>query len=126
MRRIFPSVHPLVFTLACVPPAWLLVATGCADSPPRIFGLMGAVFAPVSGAIAADFLRQKRRWPGPRPGWRPSAVAAWAIGMAVGLAPEFGLIRAQPATILAFSAAFLVEILLGSAPNRSPQDVEGS
>lgn len=124
--NFLPGVKPLRLALASVPAAWLLASLGWADSLPRIFGWMGAAFGPVAGAIAADFVRQKGRWPGPRPGWRASAAIAWAVGLAAGLAPEFGLGWVQPATVLAFSSAFLVELVLGRRLAGPVQPVGGS
>lgn len=109
---LLPPAKPLILALVSVPAAWVLCSLGWVDSPPRIFGWMGAAFGPIAGAIAADYVRQRGQWPGPRPGWRPTAVLAWILGLAVGLAPEFGLAWAQPATILAFATAFLVELVL--------------
>jgi len=76
--------------------------------------VLGAAFAPVVGAMAADYVRQKGRWGGPRRGTNFAGMVAWAIGLAVGLAPWIGpalgndrLARLQPAAVLAFLAAFV-------------------
>ncbi len=44
--------------------AWPLAATGLAGRLATIFGLLGAVMAPLAGAIAADYVRDHGRWRG--------------------------------------------------------------
>lgn len=82
---------------------------------------MGAVFAPVAGAIAADASRSRGVWPGPRPGAGTAGLVAWVIGMAVGLVPMIAAswqiepgTRFQPAALFAFLAAYFVyRVLVG-------------
>ena len=99
--------------------AYPLLATGLAAEAPALFGILGAAFAPVAGAIAADFILHRGTWPGPRPGVRVAGLIAWAVGFAVGLLPTIGrlagveiLTHAQPASLLAFAAGFVVFALL--------------
>ncbi|HWE36762.1 MAG TPA: purine-cytosine permease-like transporter [Isosphaeraceae bacterium] len=98
---------------------FLLIASGVTSHLEEIFTAMGAVFAPVVGALAADALRHRRAWPGPRRGVNVPGVAAWLVGLGVGLLPLLGRLTrperfqdVQPAAVLAFLAAFATYGLL--------------
>jgi cytosine permease len=115
LTAVWPGVSRLVWTLLGTAAAWTLVATGAAIRLEEIFTLLGALFAPMAGAMAADYVRSRGAWPGIRPGYNPSGMAAWAVGVAVGLVPLLGLwtrwtgaARFQPASVYGFVAAFLV------------------
>jgi hypothetical protein len=87
---------------------------------------MGAVFAPMVGAMAADYVRQRGVWPGARRGANVPGVAAWAVGVVVGLLPFFAQARGwdagtvQPAAVYAFAAAFLAHLILATAGAEAP------
>lgn len=94
--------------------AWPLAATGFALRLERVFGLTGALVAPLIGAMAAHAATRKnvseaaRRLDG-------TAVLAWALGYAAGLLPYAGplvgrpeLGRIQPAAVLGFAVSFLL------------------
>ncbi len=90
----------------------LLIASSWAGRLEEIFSLLGAVFAPAVGAMVGDAIRQKGRWSGVRLGWHRAGVAAWGLGMVVGLVPLVGSLvdwsaarRFQPASLYAFLAA---------------------
>ena len=73
--------------------------------------------------MVGDAIRQKGHWRGVRPGWNPAGVAAWGLGVLVGLVPLLGDLvqwsaarRFQPASLYAFLASagfFLVFSALG-------------
>lgn len=124
----FPRVPRLAIAIAAVVAAWPLVATGLALDLGTIFGLMGAVFGPIAGAIAADFLLGRGAWRGARSGWNLPGLAAWILGMPVGLLPMIGrwsgiasLENAQPATYLAFATGFFVFLGLATLGLGSPR-----
>ena len=103
---------------SCSAPAW---------PPVTIFSLMGAVFAPLLAALAADYVRQRGAWPGPRRGVNPPGLAAWATGLGVGLVPTLAEAagwtagtRFQPAVVYAFLAAFFVYWLLAAMGAEAP------
>lgn len=84
-----------------------------------IFGVLGALFAPVVGAFAADALRHRGHWPGARQGINPAGWVAWLVGVIVGLVPWVGpalgfagASRFQPAALMAFGAAFVTYLAL--------------
>jgi hypothetical protein len=98
---------------------FLLIASGLTTRLEELFTAMGAVFAPVVGAMAADALRQRGAWPGPRRGVNGPGVAAWLVGLGVGLVPLLGRLASparlqdvQPAAVFAFLAAFATYGLL--------------
>ena len=98
--------------------------------PPAKKPALFPVFAPMAGAVAADYRRQRGRWPGPREGVNPAGVIAWVVGFCVGVAPSVAawigsdrLDWFQPASLLAFVAAYLtyeVVALVGLESAASP------
>jgi cytosine permease len=118
-KALGPGISRLTWTMLGTCTAWLLIVGGWFDRTELVFNLLGAIFAPAAGAIAADFRRQKGRWPGPRSGINPAGLIAWAVGLGVGLTPTIAkavgsdrLAGLQPAALGAFVAAFLAYELL--------------
>ena len=111
----WPVLPQTAWTFLGALAAYPLVALGVPARAGPVFTVLGAAFAPVVGAMAADALRHRGAWPGPRRGVNLAGVLAWLAGLAVGLIPLAGpalgraaWARLQPAAILAFGAAFLV------------------
>lgn len=105
-----------------------LMALSLAAQLETIFMLGGALFASAAGVLMVEAIAGRE---GPREiglGWRWPGVAAWLIGLMVGLAPVVGeaasislLKSVQPASLFAFAAsatAYVVAAL--AAPGRSP------
>ena len=63
----------------------ILASLGVAGNLEAFFGLIGASFGPVIGAMIADYLRSGRKWPGPRAGISVPGYVAWALGFGVGI-----------------------------------------
>lgn len=63
----------------------VLAALGVAGNLGSFFGLIGASFGPVIGAMCADYLLSGCRWAGPREGVSVPGYAAWLIGFIVGI-----------------------------------------
>ncbi len=134
-KALGPGISRLTWTMLGTCAAWLLIVGGWFERTELIFNLLGAIFAPAAGAIAADFRRQKGKWPGPRAGINPAGLIAWAVGLAVGLTPTVAqavgsnrLAGLRPAALGAFVAAFLVYELLAlvrleSGPDKPSQAV---
>ncbi|WP_435018909.1 purine-cytosine permease-like transporter [Tundrisphaera sp. TA3] len=120
-KAIAPGLSRLSWTIIGASAAWFLIVGGWYDRIDAVFGALGAAFAPVAGAMAADYRRHGGNWPGPRRGINPPGLIAWGLGLAVGLLPLIGrgighapLARFQPASVWAFVVAFLAyEILAG-------------
>jgi hypothetical protein len=94
---------------------FLLGATALVAELETIFTISGALFAPLAGVITAEAVLSRGRWSGPRAGWRAPGVAAWSLGVLVGLAPFIqrstganasGLV--EPAALFAYLAAAIV------------------
>ncbi len=113
-KELGPGISRFAWTMMGTAAAWLIVVGGWYDRTETIFNILGAVFAPVAGAFAADYRRHKGQWPGPRTGTNPAGLLAWGVGLTVGLCPTIGqtfgadrLTNVQPAAILAFLASYL-------------------
>jgi cytosine permease len=115
----WPGVWPRRRVWLVVPAAWPLIATGVAARLEDIFSVVGAVVAPLLGALTADYLLSRGRWPGPRPGINPAGWVAWFAGLAVGLWPTLatplglaGRLHFQPAAVFAYLAALGIYVVL--------------
>ena len=98
----------------------ILAVTGIAGDLVGFFGIVGASFGPICGAIAADYLLSGRRWSGPRPGINWAGYGAWAVGFVVGILPNLPLgadVRrySQPAPLFGLVTGFIVYVLLAKA-----------
>ncbi|HEY7838532.1 MAG TPA: cytosine permease [Terriglobales bacterium] len=99
----------------------LLAATGVAENLHAFFGLVGASFAPVCGAMAADYWLAGKRWSGPRHGINWAGFAAWIVGFWIGDMGRLGMGPASwqqvdhPSILYAFIAAFAVYWVLARA-----------
>ena len=89
-RSAWPVLSRTGWTLAGAAASFPIVALGWPMRTGTMFGALGAAFAPVVGALAADYVRQKGLWPGPRRGVNLAGCLAWAIGLVVGLMPLVG------------------------------------
>ena len=116
-------IKPLAGILIAALIAWLLMSVSQLPLTWRlepIFTIMGALYAPVLGALASDALRRRMEWPGPTRGWNFVGLAAWGVGVAVGLSPLVldafrngpRSLSPQPAALFAFLAAFGVHAVL--------------
>lgn len=98
------------------------IAFSWANRLETIFSIMGALFAPFAGVIAADAIRSGNRPFQPRRGWNPAGLIAWLAGFLTGMIPRFGRAFglppwtqfARPSAIFAFLAAFLVFAFLAA------------
>jgi hypothetical protein len=123
----WPGLKRIRWTLLGTSAAWLLIVFGWAGRLQTIFGLMGAAFAPVVAAMAADYVRHRGVWPGARRGVNLPGLLAWAVGLAVGLVPIVSAsvrwdagTRFQPAAVFAFLAAFIAYLVLAGLGAESP------
>jgi cytosine permease len=63
----------------------VLAGLGVAGNLEPFFGLIGASFGPVIGAMIADYVRSGGKWPGPRAGVSIPGYGAWLLGFIVGI-----------------------------------------
>ncbi len=127
---MLPGIPRLTSTMVAVTLAAILSITGIAANLVSFFTFVGASFAPICGAMAADYLLSHGRWAGPRAGINWAGYGAWAVGFIIGILPlpfmpfSDGLKSAvQPAVVYSFFAGFLVYFLLAKA-GLEPRTVE--
>lgn len=127
MHELYPGFSRSRWTWIGAGLAWVLVMLGERVTLLAVFSVIGALVAPVAGAMSADFLRSGRRWPGPRTGANRAGLIAWVIGVVVGLAPLLAdlvggtaLRFRQPAVLLAYLAAGITYYLLAAMGAESP------
>lgn len=73
-----------------------LALTGVAGKAVTIFVFFGASFAPICGALAADYVLAGFKWSGARTGLNPAGWIAWAAGFIIGVLPMFGYLKDLP------------------------------
>jgi cytosine permease len=127
---MLPGVPRMTSTMIGVTVSIVLAITGAAADLQNVFGIVGASFGPICGAMAADYLLSGRRWAGPRAGINWAGYIAWAVGFIVGIIPfpfmplpQEVKTLAQPAAVYSFIAGFLVYCLLAKA-GLQPKTVE--
>lgn len=121
LAGIWPRWSRRRWILLATPFAWLLSISQVPTRLEDIYTIMGALFAPMIGALAADYLRCRGQWTGARRGVNIPGLAAWGVGFLVGMTPLLGnilgqasLMRFQPAAVLGFVAAYVTYLVLAS------------
>jgi cytosine permease len=108
-KTVMPKVNPFVSVGLGAIVSIILAVTKIAGDLGSVFGLIGASFGPICGAMAADYLLAGNRWSGPRAGFNPAGWIAWALGFVVGILPNLhGYSAAIPDVPAAPVAAFIV------------------
>jgi cytosine permease len=92
----------------------VLALTRVAGDLPSVFGIIGASFGPIVGAMTVDYLLAGGKWAGPRAGWNAAGWGAWLLGFVVGILPNFG-VAVPCAPVLAFVVGAVVYFLLAKA-----------
>src|SRR5579871_6580833 len=114
---MIPGVPRVASTMVGVTIAIVLAATGVAANLAGFFGLVGASFGPICGAMVADYLLSGRKWAGPRQGITWAGYLAWGIGFAVGIMPSV------PAAVLCSFVVGLVVYAVAAKAGLAPQAV---
>jgi cytosine permease len=115
---MLPKIPRSASTLAAITVSAVLAITGIANHLVDFFGIVGASFGPICGAMAADYILAGRKWSGPRRGVNWAGFSAWVIGFAVGIPTHIpGLpaawVRADnPAVLSSFGVGFIVYFAL--------------
>jgi cytosine permease len=129
LNEAFPSVKRTRWTILGAGLAWLLVVSGRVERMYEVFSVVGGLIAPVVGAMAADRLRSRGQWSGPRRRYNLAGLIAWVLGAAVGLAPSLarmasrsGLDAMQPAAVMAFAMAFVTSLIVAATGFEAPRD----
>ncbi|MCY2989880.1 MAG: cytosine permease [Planctomycetota bacterium] len=83
-KNTLPKVNPFVSCGIGTAASITLVLSGQAGKAAEMFGIIGASFGPICGAMTADYLLAGCKWPGPRAGFNPAGWISWAVGFVVG------------------------------------------
>jgi cytosine permease len=119
-------------TLAGATIGIILAVTGVSANLAPYFGLIGASFGPVVGAMAADWFLSGRKWSGPRQGVNIAGYAAWLIGFLVGICNNGMVTTAlgreilpgwHPTGVYSFVVGFIVYLILAGLRPPVIQDV---
>jgi cytosine permease len=100
-KTVMPKVNPFVSVGIGALVSIVLAVTGVAGKLPSVFGLIGASFGPICGAMMVDYLLAGGKWSGPRAGFNPAGWIAWALGFVVGILPNLG-VNVPAAPVVAF------------------------
>jgi len=87
-KTVMPKVNPFLSVGIGAIVSIILAATGWAGNLGSVFGLIGASFGPICGAMLVDYLLAGGKWSGPRAGFNPAGWIAWALGFIVGILPN--------------------------------------
>lgn len=125
-RNTLPKVNPFVSCGVGTAASCALVVSGYAGDAAAVFGIIGASFGPICGAMTADYLLAGCKWPGPRAGFNPAGWISWAVGFVVGAFPFFGPLVgiefAMPCPpVAAIIVGFVLYIVLAKAGLESKQ-----
>jgi cytosine permease len=119
-NTMIPSVPRVASTMVGVTVGVILAVTGVAGKAVSFFGIVGASFGPICGAMAADYLLSGKRWAGPRQGINWAGYLAWALGFIVGILPKLPIppdmkTYVEPAPLYSFIVGFVVYAALAKA-----------
>lgn len=87
-KTTLPKVNPFVSVGIGAVVSIIIAVTGWAAKLPSVFGLIGASFGPIVGAMVVDYFLSGKQWSGPRAGFNPAGWIAWLIGFIVGILPN--------------------------------------
>ena len=83
-KNTLPKVNPFISCGIGTAVSIALVLSGKAGDAGAVFGIIGASFGPICGAMTADYLLAGCKWPGPRAGFNIPGWISWAVGFVVG------------------------------------------
>jgi cytosine permease len=92
----------------------ILAVTGVASQLISVFGIIGASFGPICGAMMVDYFLAGKKWAGPRAGFNTAGWVAWALGFAVGILPNLH-VNVPAAPLLAFIVGAVVYFVCAKA-----------
>ncbi len=112
---MLPGVSRMASTMVGAGIAIALAISGVAENLVDFFVIVGASFAPIIGAMVADYLLSGRKWAGPREGINFAGYGAWAAGFLVGIlpflpVPEQLKTHSQPVVVYSFFVGLVVYV----------------
>jgi cytosine permease len=117
-KTTMPKINPFISVGLGAVVSIILAVTGVAGNLMGVFGLIGASFGPICGAMMVDYLLSGGRWTGPRAGFNAAGWIAWAAGFVVGILPNLG-VNVPVAPVLAFVIGAVVYFLCSKMGMRS-------
>jgi purine-cytosine permease-like protein len=87
-KTTLPKVNPFISVGIGAVISIILAVTKVAGGLPNVFGLIGASFGPIVGAMVVDYFLSGSKWAGPRAGFNPAGWIAWLLGFIVGILPN--------------------------------------
>ncbi len=114
-KTTLPKVNPFISVGIGAAVSILLAVTGWAGKVMNVFGVIGASFGPVCGAMMVDYLLSGKKWAGPRVGWNLAGWISWVVGFIVGMAPLVGLADVPAAPLVAFIVGAVLYFILAKA-----------
>ena len=87
-KTVMPKINPFITVGIGAIISIILAVTEVAGKLPSVFGLIGASFGPIVGAMVVDYMLSGGKWSGPRAGFNPAGWIAWAVGFVVGILPN--------------------------------------
>ncbi|MGO8931654.1 MAG: cytosine permease [Limisphaerales bacterium] len=124
-KTVMPKVNPFLSVGIGAIVSIILAVTGAAGNLGSVFGLIGASFGPICGAMMVDYLLSAGKWSGPRAGFNPAGWIAWALGFVVGILPNNMLpaavrVDVPCAPVAAFIVGTVVYFLCAKIGMQSP------
>ncbi|NLH16617.1 MAG: cytosine permease [Phycisphaerae bacterium] len=113
-KTTLPKVNPFVSVGLGAVVSIILAVTGWAGQASDVFGVIGASFGPVCGAMMVDYFLAGKKWAGPRAGWNLAGWISWVVGFAVGMLPLIGVASYPLAPVLAFVVGAVLYFVLAS------------
>jgi cytosine permease len=114
-KTTLPKIDPFISVGIGTAVSILLAVTGWAGDVMSVFGIIGASFGPVCGAMAADYLLTGQKWAGPRAGWNIAGWISWVVGFIVGMLPLVSSVNIPAAPLVAFVVGGVLYFVLSKA-----------
>ena len=119
LSGLWPGIPRWAWALAGAFATWPLILSGWSKDLESVFGVLGAIAAPVMGAISADFARSQGVWRGPCKGVNVAGYGAWVAGVGAAAAIAYWgqtmlVTRYLPSSVVGFATAFGVYLILSA------------
>ena len=114
-KTTLPKVNPSVSVGIGAAVSILLAVTGWAGDVMSVFGIIGASFGPVCGAMMVDYIMAGKKWAGPRASWNLAGWISWVAGFIVGMLPLVSSVKIPAAPLMAFIVGAGLYFILAKA-----------
>jgi len=122
-KTTLPKVNPFLSVGLGAVFSIVIAGSGWAGDLAAMFGLIGASFGPICGAMAVEYFMAGCKWSGPRAGFNIPGWGAWLAGFVVGILPNNALVAwgltqpgqfvyLEPAPVIAFVVGAVVYFIL--------------